>query len=71
MPTPSTSRLSVSTAVELTCLAMSTGWRIGSLMTKVTKRRRSVSAPMAGMSEKGSRKGLSSRNSRDPSGLNG
>ena len=61
----------VSTAVELTCLVMSTGWRIGSLITKVTKRRRSVTAPMAGMSEKGSKKGLSSRNSRVPSGLNG
>ena len=59
------------TAVELTCLAMSTGWRMGSLITKVTKRMRSVTAPMAGISENGSRKGLSSRNSRVPSGLNG
>ena len=61
----------MSTAVELTCLVMRTGWRMGSLMTNVTKRRRSVTAPMAGMSENGSRKGLSSRNSRVPSGLKG
>ena len=61
----------MSTAVELTCLAIRTGWRIGSLTTKVTKRIRSVTAPMAGTSENGSRNGLSSRNSRDPSGLNG
>ena len=61
----------VSTAVELTCLVMSTGWRIGSLITNVTKRRLSVSAPMAGMSENGSKKGLSSRNSLVPSGLKG
>ena len=61
----------MSTAVELTCLATSTGWRMGSLITKVTKRRRSVTAPMAGISENGSRKGLSSRNSRVPSGLKG
>ena len=44
---------------------------MGSFNTNVTNRIRSVTAPMAGISEKGSRKGLSSRNSRLPSGLNG
>ena len=57
--------------MELTCLATSTGCRMGSLTTKVTKRSRSVTAPMAGINEKGSKKGLSSRNSRVPSGLKG
>jgi hypothetical protein len=65
----------VSTAVEVACLATSTGSRTGSLSTNVTNRRRLVTAPSAGISEKGSRKGsrkgLSSRNSRLPSGLNG
>ena len=61
----------VSTAVEVTCLATSTGWRTGSLSTKVMNRRRLVTLPRNGMSEKGSRNGLSSRNSRVPSGLNG
>ena len=61
----------MSTATEATCFATSTGWRMGSLITKVTKRIVSVTAPRAGMSEKGSRNGLSSRNSRVPSGLNG
>ena len=61
----------MSTAVEVACLAVSTGSRTGSLSTKVTKRSRLVTAPSAGISENGSRKGLSSRNSRLPSGLNG
>ena len=61
----------VRTAVEVACLATSTGLRIGSLSTKVTKRRRSVTAPKAGISENGSKNGLSSKNSRVPSGLNG
>ena len=61
----------MSTAVDVACLATSTGLRTGTLRTKVTKRRRVVTAPSAGMSENGSRKGLSSRNSRLPSGLNG
>ena len=61
----------MSTAVDVACLATSTGFRTGSLTTNVTKRRRVVTAPSAGMSEKGSRKGLSSRNSRLPSGVNG
>jgi hypothetical protein len=63
--------LSVSTATEVACLATMSGWRIGSLSTKVTKRRRSVTAPIAGINENGSMNGLSSRNSREPSGLNG
>ncbi len=61
----------VRTAVDVACLAMSTGFRIGSLMTNVVNRSRSVTAPNAGISENGSRNGLSSRNSRVPSGLNG
>ncbi len=61
----------MSTAVEVACLAVSTGSRTGSLSTNVTNRSRVVTAPSAGISEKGSRKGLSSRNSRLPSGLNG
>ena len=61
----------MSTATEVACLATSTGWRTGSLITKVTKRSLVVIAPSAGISENGSRKGLSSRNSRLPSGLNG
>ena len=61
----------MSTATEDACLATSTGWRMGSFTTKVTKRSVLVTAPRAGMSEKGSMKGLSSRNSREPSGLNG
>ncbi len=68
-PTPKPNRLPVSTATELTDLATSTGWRIGSLTTKVVKRSRSVTAPSAGISENGSMKGLSSRNSRSPSGV--
>ncbi len=52
-------------------MATSTGWRTGSLSTKVTNRSRLVTAPSAGISENGSRNGLSSRNSRVPSGLNG
>jgi hypothetical protein len=63
--------LFVSTAVELTCLATRTGWRTGSFRTKVTKRIRSVTLPSAGMREKGSKKGLPSRNSLVPSGLKG
>ena len=61
----------MSTAVEVACLAVSTGSRTGSLSTNVTKRSLPVTAPSAGISENGSRKGLSSRNSRLPSGLNG
>ena len=61
----------VSTATDVACLATISGWRMGSFSTKVTKRMRSVTAPMAGISENGSRNGLPSRNSRVPSGLNG
>ena len=57
--------------MDVACLATSTGLRTGSLSTNVTNRRRLVTAPSAGISENGSRKGLSSRNSRLPSGLNG
>ena len=71
MPTPRTSRPPVSTAVDVACLATSTGSRTGSLRTNVTNLSRLVTAPSAGISENGSRKGLSSRNSRLPSGLNG
>ena len=49
----------------------SSPWRTGSLITNVTNRSRLVTAPSAGISENGSRNGLSSRNSRLPSGLNG
>jgi hypothetical protein len=63
--------LSVSTATEVACLATISGWRIGSFNTNVTNRIRSVTAPMAGINENGSRNGLPSRNSRDPSGLKG
>jgi hypothetical protein len=61
----------VSTAVLVACLATSTGSRTGSLSTNVTNFRRAVTAPSAGIRENGSRKGLSSRNSLVPSGLNG
>ena len=61
----------MSTAVDVACLATSTGWRTGSFSTNVMNRIRSVTTPRAGMSENGSRNGLSSRNSRLPSGLNG
>ena len=64
MPTPKPKRLPVSTATDAACLATSTGWRMGSFTTKVVKRSRSVTAPMAGISENGSMNGLSSRNSR-------
>jgi hypothetical protein len=59
------------TATDVACLAISSGWRVGSLMTNVVNRIRSVTAPMAGMSAKGSMNGLSSRNSRVWSGENG
>jgi hypothetical protein len=61
----------VSTAVEVACLASSSGLRTGIFTTNVTNRIRLVTAPSAGISENGSRKGLSSRNSRVPSGLYG
>jgi hypothetical protein len=61
--------LSLSTATEAACLAASTGWRIGSLSTKVLKRMVEVTAASAPISVKGSMKGLSSRNSRLPSGV--
>ena len=63
--------MSVITATEVACLATSSGCRMGSLSTKVMKRILEVTAPMAGMSEKGSMNGLSSRNSRVWSGENG
>lgn len=44
---------------------------MGSFSTKVVKRRRSVTAPMAGINENGSMNGLSSRNSRLWSGEKG
>ncbi len=59
------------TATDAACLATSTGLRIGSFTTKVVNRSRSVTAPMAGISENGSMNGLSSRNSRLPSGVYG
>jgi hypothetical protein len=61
----------VSTATEVACLAVSTGSRTGSLRTNVVNRSRDVTAPSAGISAKGSMNGLSSRNSRLPSGLKG
>ena len=61
----------MSTATDAACLATITGWRMGSFTTNVTNRSVVVTAPRAGMRLKGSRNGLSSRNSRDPSGLNG
>jgi hypothetical protein len=59
------------TATDVACLATITGWRMGSLTTNVTNRSRSVATPSAGMSVNGSRKGFSSRNSREPSELYG
>jgi hypothetical protein len=59
----------VSHAVEVACLAVSTGFRIGAFRTKVTNRKVEVTAPSAGIRENGSRNGLSSRNSRPPSGV--
>ena len=44
---------------------------MGSFTTNVVKRSVSVTAPIAGMSENGSMNGLSSRNSRLPSGVYG
>ena len=61
----------MSTAVEVACLATSTGFLIGSFSTNVTNLSRRVTAPSAGISENGSRNGLPSRNSRVPSGLYG
>ena len=61
----------MSTAVDAACLATSTGWRTVSLSTETTKRMRSVTAPMAGMIENGSRNGLSSMKLRSPSGVYG
>ena len=61
----------VSTAVEVACLASSTGLRMGILTTNVVNRIRLVTAPRKGMSENGSTNGLPSRNSRVPSGLYG
>ena len=55
--------------MDVACLATSTGWRTGSFSTNVTNLSRSVTAPSAGISEKGSMNGLPSRNSRVPSGL--
>ena len=71
MPTPRESRFPVITATEVACLATSSGWRMGSLSTKVMNRIRLVTAPIAGISENGSMKGLSSRNSREWSGEKG
>ena len=59
------------TAALDTCLAVSTGWRIGSFSTDTVKRIRSVTVPSTAISWNGSRNGFPSRNSRDPSGLNG
>jgi hypothetical protein len=70
-PTPKPKRLLVSTATELTDLATSTGCRMGSLTTKVVKRRRPVTAPIAGTRENGSMNGRSSRKCRSPSGVYG
>ena len=61
----------MSTATDDACLATRTGLRTGSFSTNVTNLSRLVTAPSAGISENGSRNGLSSRNSRLPSGLNG
>jgi hypothetical protein len=68
-PTPKPKRPCVMTATDATDFATSTGWRIGSLTTNVVKRRRLVTAPIAGINENGSMKGLPSRNSRLPSGV--
>jgi len=54
---------------EAADFATRTGRRTGSLSTKVVKRIRSVTAPIAGISENGSMKGLSSRKLRSPSGV--
>ena len=67
-PTPKPKRLPVSTATDAADFATSTGCRIGSFTTKVVKRSRSVTAPIAGISEKGSMKGLSSRKLAIPVG---
>ena len=69
MPTPSRSRLPVSTATLAACLASSTAGRTGALSTKVVNRMRSVAAASHGISANGSMIGLSSRNARSPSAV--
>ncbi len=71
MPTPSRSRLSLSTAMLAACFATSTAGRIASLMTNVVKRMRDVRAARNGISANGSMIGLSSRNARSPSAVYG
>ena len=61
----------MSAATEPACFAVSTGCRIGSLITNVVNRIVLVTAPSAAVSANGSMNGLSSRNSRVPSGLYG
>ena len=71
MPTPSRSRLPVSTATLAACLASSTAGRTGALSTNVVNRMRSVTAASHGIRANGSMIGLSSRNSRSPSAVYG
>ena len=71
IPTPRTSRLSISHASEPACLATSAGGRIGSLTTNVVNRSVVVTIPSAAVSTNASMNALSSRNSRLPSGVYG
>ncbi len=70
-PTPRVNRLPESTAALEASLATCNGWRIGSFNTDTVNRSRSVTMPSAEISANGSRNGLPSRNSREPSGLKG
>jgi hypothetical protein len=71
MPTPRRKRSPESAAIDATCLATSNGWRSGSLRTLVRNVMRSVTAAIAGMATKGSRKGVSGGHHRAPSAENG
>lgn len=69
IPTPSPNRLPLSAATEAACLATSTGGRIGNFTTNGVKRNVVVTAAIAALRTNASMNGLSSRNSRLPSGV--
>ena len=70
-PTPSVNRSPDSAAIDATCFATSSGCRIGSFTTLVTKRIRDVTAAIAGTATNGSTNGVSAAQKRSPSGTYG
>ncbi len=66
-PTPSPTRSFERTAIDESCFATRSGSRIGSLMTLVRNRTRSVTAAIAAIAMNGSTNGVSPPQKRDPS----